>query len=98
MGPEPSKGDGRGVGLLAGRVVVVGVAEPDAARALAAEGATVVVVGSDPVVAGELVRSLVDAGHRAAAFVGDAATDSAALAEMVGELFPDRRANEPDPA
>ena len=94
MGPKPPKG----VGLLAGRVVVVGVAEPDAARALAAEGATVVVVGRDANATGELVRTLVDTDLRAVAFVGDAATDSAALAEMVGELFPDRRANEPEPA
>lgn len=85
-------------GRLGGRVVIVSVGEPDAARALATAGATVVVVGSDAVATGTLVRSLVDAGHRAAAFVGDASTDAAALSEMVAELFPDRDADRPEPA
>jgi hypothetical protein len=85
-------------GRLGGRVAIVSVGEPDAARALAAAGASVVVVGSDATATGALVRSLVDGGHRAVAFVGDAAHDAAALGEMVAELFPDRDLDGPEPA
>ena len=83
---------------LTDRVVVVSVLEPDAAVALATEGAAVVVVGTDAAATGALMRTLTDAGHRALAFVGDASTDAAALAEMVAELFPDRPADAPEPA
>lgn len=85
-------------GPLGGRVTIVSAGEPDAARALAAAGASVVVVGSDPTATGALVRSLVDDGHRAAAFIGDATHDAAALGEMVAELFPDRDHDGPEPA
>ena len=83
---------------LTGRVVVVSVHEPDAALALAGEGAAVVVVGTDSEATGALVRALVEAGHRGAAFVGDVAGDAAALTEMVAELFPDRVPDRPEPA
>lgn len=85
-------------GALGGRVVIVSADEPDAARALGAAGASVVVVGRDANVTGALVRSLVDGGHRAVAFVGDATRDAAALGEMVAELFPDRDRAGPEPA
>ena len=80
------------------RVAVVSVAQRDDAFVLAVAGATVVVVGRDAEAVGALVRTLVDAGHRAAAFVGDAADDAVALAEMVAELFPERLPGEPEPA
>jgi hypothetical protein len=44
-----------------------------------------VVVGVDPRAVGDAVRSLVDAGVRAAGWVG---ADLAGLGEMLGELFP----------
>ena len=90
--------DGSSRGTLADRVVIVSAREPDAARALATAGATVVAVGSDADATGKLVRSLVDAGHRAVGFVGDPERDAAALGEMVAELFPDRDAERPEPA
>jgi len=80
------------------QVAVVSVAEPDSARALAVQGAAVVVVGHDGDAVGALVRTLVDAGHRAAAFVGDATDDAAELAEMAAELFPERVPDAPEPA
>ena len=78
------------MGALDGRVVVVSLLEADAARALAALGAGVVVVGEDAAAAGALVRALSEQGARASAFVGDPAdpAGAAALAEMVDELFP----------
>lgn len=85
-------------GPLGGRVAIVSAGEPDAARALAAAGASVVVVGRDATTTGALVRSLLDGGHRTAAFVGDATHDAAALGEMVAELFPDRDHEGPEPA
>jgi hypothetical protein len=61
-------------------------------------GKVVVVVGDDGTKVGAAVRVLTDAGARAAAFVGDPVTESAALREMVGELFPERPADRPEPA
>jgi hypothetical protein len=74
---------------LAGRVVVVDVAARDAARALGADGAAVVVVGVDAGGVGTLVRELTDAGGRAVALVGSLGDDAdrATLAELVAELF-----------
>jgi hypothetical protein len=73
---------------LSGRVVVVSAAEPDAARALAGEGAAVVIVG-EAGVAGALAGEIEEAGGRACVFAGDVGGDEdrAALAEMVAELF-----------
>jgi NAD(P)-dependent dehydrogenase (short-subunit alcohol dehydrogenase family) len=73
---------------LAGRVVVVSAAEPDVARALAREGAAVVIVG-DAAVAGALAGEIEDEGGRACVFAGNLRRDGdrAALAEMVAELF-----------
>ena len=79
---------------LRGRVVIVSVTEPSATRALAAEAATVVVVGSDGEAVGTLVAEIEiefePVGAHAVAFVGDPASEggAAALAEMVAELFP----------
>ena len=76
---------------LAGRVVVVSVETGVTARALAAEGAAVVVVG-DAEAAGRIVAEIERDGGRAAAFVGDLERDGdrAALAEMLDELFASR--------
>ena len=49
-----------------------------------------VVIGSDAAAVGELVGDLQGRGVRAAAFVGDPATERDALVEMLAELFPDR--------
>ncbi len=69
--------------------VVVGVDQRDAALALGARGATVIVVGADAEQVGELVREVADGGARASAFVGDPADPAVAdaLAEMLAELF-----------
>jgi NAD(P)-dependent dehydrogenase (short-subunit alcohol dehydrogenase family) len=77
---------------LEGRVVVIGLSAPDtreAALACAAEGAAVVLVGADDGTAGAVAREVVDAGGRAAVFVGALTDpdDRAALAEMLAELF-----------
>ncbi len=90
--------EARTPGRLAGRVAIVSPAEPDAALALAAAGATVVVVGPEPDAVGALVRRVADAGHRAIAFVGDPTTDADALVEMVAEIFPDRAPGASEPA
>ena len=78
------------MGALDGRVVVVSVAEVPAARALAARGAAIVVVGTDAAEVGTSVEQLAARGACVCAFVGDPANDAdgAALAEMVAELFP----------
>jgi len=75
---------------LDGRVVVVSLAEVPAARALAARGAAIVLVGTDAEVVGASVERLAASGARVCAFVGDPANDAdgAALSEMVAELFP----------
>jgi NAD(P)-dependent dehydrogenase (short-subunit alcohol dehydrogenase family) len=79
------------MGALDGRVVVVSIEEEAAARALAARGATVVVVGTDAVRAGALVGAVEAGGGRASAFTGDPDDDAQAdaLAEMLAELFPE---------
>ncbi len=78
---------------LAGKVVVVPVEWADAAglaAAMAAKGATVVLVGSDGHAAGRLAAVLEAAGAgRPAVFVTDGSPESLdALADFVGELFP----------
>jgi hypothetical protein len=74
---------------LDGRVVVVDAGQRAVAIALGAKGATVVVVGPDADAVGSLVREVAATGARAAAFVGDPATEAGAdaLAEMLAELF-----------
>ena len=59
------------------------------ARALAGEGAVVVLCGSDAAALGALAADLHATGARAAIFAGDASCDAGrvALAEMVSELF-----------
>lgn len=75
---------------LAGRVVVVGPEQRDAAVALGTRGATVVVVGTDAAAVGAVVREVAATGARAAAFVGDPSTDADAdaLTELLTEIFP----------
>ena len=60
---------------------------------------TVIVLGDDPARVGVVVEDLTGRGLRAAAFVGDPATERDALVEMLAELFP-RRAGPgtPEPA
>ncbi|MBM3670897.1 MAG: hypothetical protein FJW86_01735 [Actinobacteria bacterium] len=48
---------------------------------------TAVVIGTDPTRVGEIVADLEARGLRAAAFVGDPAEDTDAVAEMLAELF-----------
>ena len=55
----------------------------------------VVVVGDDAPAAGALVAELSARGLRAAAFVGDPATERDALTEMLAELFGRRGGSEP---
>ena len=73
---------------LQGRVVVVPVGDPEAvARRLAAEGATVVLVGDGAeagLVAAEVERSAVPGPGRPAVFAGD---DLDGLVEFLAELF-----------
>lgn len=61
-------------------------------------GRVVVVVGDDAARVGEAVRVLVDAGARAAGFLGDPASDAEGLTEMVAELFPAAPDGAPEPA
>ena len=77
---------------LAQTVVVLPVDSVGAAvvaRELGATGATVVVVGSDAVILGELCSSVARAGGRASALIGrlDDAEVRSALVEMISELF-----------
>jgi len=74
---------------LAGRVVVVGADQRDAAVALGARGATVVVVGTDAAAVGAVVREVAATGARAAAFVGDPSVeaDADALTQLLTEIF-----------
>jgi len=60
----------------------------DVARALAGEGAAVVIVG-DAATAGTVAGEIEEAGGRASVFAGDVTRDDdrAALAEMLAELF-----------
>ncbi len=57
---------------------------------MAGDDPVVVVIGRDANRVGELVRDLERDGRRAAAFVGDPATERDALVEMLAELFGDR--------
>jgi NAD(P)-dependent dehydrogenase (short-subunit alcohol dehydrogenase family) len=68
---------------LQDRVVIVDASRLDVARALAAEGAVVVLVGE-----GQVPADLGDA--RVGVFTGDLddPADRAALAEFVAEIFP----------
>jgi NAD(P)-dependent dehydrogenase (short-subunit alcohol dehydrogenase family) len=77
---------------FAGRVVVVTAGSTDAAIALAAEGATVVVADTDAHAAGALAARIAAIGGRAAVFTGDLASADAraALAELLDELFGER--------
>ena len=81
---------------LAGRVVVTG--DDAVARAVAHDGATVVLVGTDAAALGTLAAEVRDLGGRAAVLVGDLAdpvtgdATRATLAELLAELFSD---NEP---
>jgi len=77
---------------LHGRVVVTGDAA--IARAVARDGATVVLVGADARSLGALAAEVGNLGGRAAILVGDladeatGATTRATLAELLHELFP----------
>jgi NAD(P)-dependent dehydrogenase (short-subunit alcohol dehydrogenase family) len=77
---------------LAGRVVVVGCELPAVARRLAADGATVVIVGDDAEAAGELLAAIeADGAGPAASYFRTSAPvpgedDLAALSELVDEL------------
>jgi NAD(P)-dependent dehydrogenase (short-subunit alcohol dehydrogenase family) len=71
---------------------VVTVDAADLARALAQEGAIVVIVAATPETsapAGALAREIEGVGARTAVFMDDPATDEgrAALIEMLSELF-----------
>jgi hypothetical protein len=58
-----------------------------------------VVVGQNAASVGDVVADLERQGLRAAAFVGDPATERDALAEMIAELFPARsNPDSPEPA
>jgi NADP-dependent 3-hydroxy acid dehydrogenase YdfG len=76
---------------LAGRVVVTG--DAGIARAVAGEGATVVLVGTDAEALGALGAEVAELGGRAVVLVGDladpvaGATTRATLAELLHELF-----------
>jgi NADP-dependent 3-hydroxy acid dehydrogenase YdfG len=72
---------------LAGRVVITGDAQ--VARAVAVDGATVVLVGTDATALGALVAEVQELGGRAAVVLGELTDDAtrATLAEMVTELF-----------
>jgi NADP-dependent 3-hydroxy acid dehydrogenase YdfG len=72
---------------LVGRVVVTGDAE--VARAVAVDGATVVLVGTDAAALGALVHAVQSLGGRAAVLVGDLTDPAtrATLAELLAELF-----------
>ena len=73
---------------LAGRVVVTG--DANVARAVAVDGATVVLVGTDAAALGGVVDQVQALGGRAAVLVGDL-TDPvtrATLSELLAELFP----------
>jgi hypothetical protein len=67
-------------------VVVAAAGDAEAALRWAAEGAAVIVAGTDAEVVGALVARLRDGGARVAGFVGYAGEE--AVTEMAGELFP----------
>ena len=78
---------------LDGRVVIVTAADTEsgaaAARALAADGAALVLVGDDAHAIGSLAAELLAAEIRCGLFIGDPRDDAerAALAELVAELY-----------
>jgi len=72
---------------LAGAVAIVSVDTPELARRLAADGATVVLVGAATEQAGSLAAELEGGPGRVAVFDGDAGGDADALVEFVAELF-----------
>jgi NAD(P)-dependent dehydrogenase (short-subunit alcohol dehydrogenase family) len=77
------------VGRLAGRVAVVGVEQRALALRLAAEGATVVLVGEDALQAGHTIAAIEEAGAGRPAFfltTGDEA-ELDSLVELVVESF-----------
>ena len=77
---------------LAGRVVVTD--DAGVARAVATDGATVVLVGIDAEALGAVAAEVTTLGGRAAVLVGElgdtagGAATRAALAELLDELFP----------
>ena len=71
---------------MSGSVVVAAVENPDLARALVAEGATVVLVGAPDEATGALMRELERGPGRVALFAGDASGDTGALVEFISEL------------
>ena len=78
---------------MRGRVVVVATDDERGralARALAAEGAGVVVAGADPAAGGRLATELSETGARVAVFSPgpDPAADVDAIVELAGELNP----------
>ena len=87
------------MGSLTGRVAVVGVEQRALAVRLAAEGATVVLVGEDAFAAGETIAAIEKAGAGRAAFfltTGDEA-DLDAIVELVVESFrPPPRLSSPE--
>ena len=74
---------------LTGKVVVVPVDWPQLARTMAARGATVVLVGPDAGILGELAGTIEAAGAgRPAVFVTDGSAESLdALAAFLSEMF-----------
>ncbi len=74
---------------LAGRVVITG--DADVARAVASDGATVVLVNTDAAALGALVDEVQALGGRAAVLVGDLTDPAtrATLSELLAELFSD---------
>jgi hypothetical protein len=80
-------------GRMTGRLVIVATADEQGqalARALAAEGAGVVLATGDPVAGGRMATELADAGARVAVFAAgpDPAADVDALVELAQELNP----------
>ena len=78
---------------MRGRVVVVATDDERGralARALAAEGAGVVVAGAEPAAGGRLATELSETGARVAVFSPgpDPAADVDAIVELAGELNP----------
>ena len=80
-------------GRMSGRVVVVATDDEQGralARALALEGAGVVIATADAAAGGRMASELAGAGARVAVFCpgADPAVDVEALVELTGELTP----------
>jgi len=78
-------------GRMSGRLMVVATDDERAralARALAAEGATIVLATADPAAGGRLASELTGTGARVAVFCPgpDPAADVDAIVELAGEL------------